>query len=84
MPSGREHGRSRAVQGAYPGNGGDVLLTLYPLREEPSYSIPAMPDEQRVHSSIRISVGRANEEEQIDEAAQRIADAAEQLRAFAL
>jgi len=36
------------------------------------------------HSSVRLSVGRANEEEQIDEAAQRIASAAEQLRAFAL
>ena len=35
-------------------------------------------------SSVHISVGRANDEEQIDEAAQRIADAAEQLRAFAL
>jgi cysteine sulfinate desulfinase/cysteine desulfurase-like protein len=43
-----------------------------------------MRDEQRAHSSIRISVGRAHDEEQIDEAAQRIADAAEQLRAFAL
>jgi cysteine desulfurase len=51
---------------------------------EPSHVITAMHDEQRAHSSIRISVGRANDEEQIDEAAQRIADAAEQLRAFAL
>lgn len=38
----------------------------------------------RAHSSVRISVGRTNEAEEIDEAAQRIADAAEQLRAFAL
>ena len=51
---------------------------------EPSHVITAMHDEQRAHSSIRISVGRANDEEQIDEAARRIADAAEQLRAFAL
>jgi len=51
---------------------------------EPSHVITTMHDEQRAHSSIRISVGRANDEEQIDEAAQRIADAAEQLRAFAL
>jgi cysteine sulfinate desulfinase/cysteine desulfurase-like protein len=43
-----------------------------------------MHDEQRAHSSVRVSVGRANEDEQIEEAAQRIADAAEQLRAFAL
>jgi cysteine desulfurase len=51
---------------------------------EPSHVITAMYDKQRAHSSIRISVGRANDAEQIDEAAQRIADAAEQLRAFAL
>jgi cysteine desulfurase len=51
---------------------------------EPSHVITAMHDEQRAHSSVRVSVGRANEEEEIDEAAQRIADAAEQLRAFAL
>jgi len=43
-----------------------------------------MHDEQRAHSSIRISVGWANDDEQIDEAARRIAEAAEQLRAFAL
>jgi hypothetical protein len=35
-------------------------------------------------AGFRISVGRANAEDQIGEAAQRIADAAEQLRAFAL
>ncbi|WP_263809151.1 cysteine desulfurase family protein [Salinibacter sp.] len=51
---------------------------------EPSHVITSMHDEQRAHSSIRISVGRANNEEQIDEAARRIANAAEQLRAFAL
>jgi cysteine desulfurase len=51
---------------------------------EPSHVITAMYDKQRAHSSIHISVGRANDAEQIDEAAQRIADAAEQLRAFAL
>ncbi|MCS4149278.1 cysteine desulfurase family protein [Salinibacter ruber] len=51
---------------------------------EPSHVITSMYDEQRAHSSVRISVGRANEEEQINEAAQRISDAAEQLRAFAL
>jgi len=39
-------------------------------------------DEQRAHSSVRISVVRANEEEQIEEAAQQIADAAAQLRAL--
>jgi cysteine sulfinate desulfinase/cysteine desulfurase-like protein len=43
-----------------------------------------MHNEQRAHSSIRISVGRANDTEQINEAAGRIADATEQLRAFAL
>ena len=43
-----------------------------------------MQDEQRAPGSIRISVGRANDEQQIDEAARRIAEAAEQLRAFAL
>lgn len=31
-----------------------------------------MHDEQRAHSSIRISVGRANDTEQIDEAAERL------------
>lgn len=51
---------------------------------EPSHVITAMHDEQRAHSSVRVSVGRANEDEQIEEAAQRIGDAAEQLRAFAL
>jgi cysteine desulfurase len=51
---------------------------------EPSHVITAMHDEQRVHSSICISVGCANEDEQIDEAARRIAEAVEQLRAFAL
>jgi cysteine sulfinate desulfinase/cysteine desulfurase-like protein len=43
-----------------------------------------MHNEQRAHSSVRISVGRANDAEQIDEAAQRIADAAESLQAFSL
>ena len=51
---------------------------------EPSHVITAMHDEQRAHSSVRISVGRANEEEEIDEAAKRIANAADQLRAFSL
>jgi cysteine desulfurase len=51
---------------------------------EPSHVITAMHDEQRAHSSIRISVGRANDTEQIDEAAGRIAEAVDQLRAFAL
>jgi len=51
---------------------------------EPSHVITAMHDEQRAHSSIRISVGRANDADPIDEAARRIADAVEQLRAFAL
>ncbi len=51
---------------------------------EPSHVITAMHDEQRAHSSVRISVGRANEEEQVDKATQRIASAVEQLRAFAL
>jgi hypothetical protein len=37
----------------------------------------AMHDEQRAHSSVRISVGWANGDEQIEKAAQRIADAAE-------
>lgn len=39
----------------------------------------ARHDEQRAHSSVRISVGRANKDGQIEEATQRIADAAEQL-----
>jgi cysteine desulfurase len=51
---------------------------------EPSHVITAMHDEQRAHSSVRISVGRANEEEEIDEAAKRIVNAADQLRAFSL
>jgi cysteine desulfurase len=51
---------------------------------EPSHVITAMHNEQRAHSSVRISVGRANDAEQIDEAAQRIADAAESLQAFSL
>jgi cysteine desulfurase len=51
---------------------------------EPSHGITAVHDGQRAHSSVRISVGRTNEAEEIDEAAQRIADAAEQLRVFAL
>jgi cysteine desulfurase len=51
---------------------------------EPSHVITAMYDEQRAHSSIRISVGRANNSDQIEEAARRITDSAESLRAFAL
>jgi cysteine desulfurase len=51
---------------------------------EPSHVIRSMHDEQRAHSSIRISVGRTNNLEQIDQAAKRIADAVEQLRTFAL
>lgn len=51
---------------------------------EPSHVITAMHDEQRAHSSIRISVGRANDAEQIDVAAQQIVKAVKQLRAFAL
>ena len=51
---------------------------------EPSHVITAMHDDQRAHSSVRISVGRANDTEQIDEAARRIVAAAESLRAFAL
>jgi cysteine sulfinate desulfinase/cysteine desulfurase-like protein len=43
-----------------------------------------MHDEQRAHSSVRISVGRSNSEKQMDEAAQRIVDAADSLRAFTL
>ena len=51
---------------------------------EPSHVITAMHDEQRAHSSIRISVGRANDSDQIEEAARRIKDAAEELRSFSL
>lgn len=51
---------------------------------EPSHVITAMHDAQRAHSSIRISVGRANDAGQVEEAAQRIIDAVGQLRAFAL
>ena len=51
---------------------------------EPSHVITAMHDAQRAHSSIRISVGRANDADQIEEATQRIIDAVGQLRAFAL
>jgi cysteine desulfurase len=51
---------------------------------EPSHVITAMHDEQRAHSSIRVSVGRANNSDQIEEAARRITDSAESLRAFAL
>lgn len=46
---------------------------------EPSHVITAMPDEQRAHSSVRISEGRANEDGQIDEAAQQIFAAIGQL-----
>jgi cysteine desulfurase len=51
---------------------------------EPSHVITAMHDEQRAHSSIRISVGRANDACQINEAVRRIVDVARQLRAFVL
>jgi cysteine desulfurase len=51
---------------------------------EPSHVITAMHDDQRAHSSIRISVGRANDSDQIEEAARRIKDAAEELRSFSL
>lgn len=51
---------------------------------EPSHVIASMYDEQRAHSSIRISVGRTNERGQIDEATRRIADAAEGLRMFSM
>jgi len=51
---------------------------------EPSHVITAMHNEQRAHSSIRISVGRANEDKQIDEAARRIAEAVDQLKSFAM
>jgi cysteine sulfinate desulfinase/cysteine desulfurase-like protein len=43
-----------------------------------------MHDEPRAHSNIHITVGRANDADQIDEAARQIADTAESLRAFAL
>jgi cysteine desulfurase len=51
---------------------------------EPSHVITAMHDEQRAHSSVRISVGRANDADQINEATKRISKAAEQLRKFSL
>jgi cysteine desulfurase len=51
---------------------------------EPSHVITVMHDKQRAHSSIRISVGRTNSADQISRAARRIADAVDQLRAFAL
>ena len=49
---------------------------------EPSHVITAMYSKQRAHSSIRISVGRANRGDQIQRAAKRICNAANQLRAF--
>ena len=51
---------------------------------EPSHVISAMHNEQRAHSSIRISVGRSHISDEIAEAARRIAKAADSLRAFAL
>lgn len=51
---------------------------------EPSHVITAMRDEQRAHSSIRISVGRTNDTDQITRAARRIADSVGQLRAFVI
>ena len=51
---------------------------------EPSHVISAMHDEQRAHSSIRISVGRSHTSDEIAEATRRIAKAADSLRAFAL
>jgi len=51
---------------------------------EPSHVITAMHDAQRAHSSIRISLGRGNDAEDVEKAARRIARAAESLRAFAL
>ena len=89
----RERGRPRTVPEAHPEPGRGSILNAPTISKcaaytsadvEPSHVITAMHDEQRAHSSIRISVGRANDEEQIDKAARRIASAAEQLRAFAL
>jgi len=39
---------------------------------------------RRAHSSLRISLGRGNDVEDVNEATKRIAGAVEQLRAFAL
>lgn len=52
---------------------------------EPSHVIKALGfGEDRAHHSVRLSVGRANSDDQIDGAVERIANAVEALRAFAL
>ena len=61
-----------------------IQLRLHLGERGAPHVITTMHDEQRAHSSVRISVGRANDDDQIDEAARRIADAVRQLRAFAL
>lgn len=51
---------------------------------EPSHVITAMHDEQRAHSSVRISVGRRNDAEEVRGAAKRIVRAAKGLKAFSI
>ena len=51
---------------------------------KPSHVIAGMHDEQRAHSSIRISVGRSNDDDQVRRAVSEIVQAVEQLRKLAL
>ncbi len=52
---------------------------------EPSHVIQALGfGDERAHSSIRISVGRSNDDEQIDLAVERIVEAVRQLQAFSV
>jgi cysteine desulfurase len=52
---------------------------------EPSHVIEALGfGADRAHHAVRLSVGRANSDAQIDEAVERIANAVETLRAFSL
>ena len=52
---------------------------------EPSHVIEALGfGEERAHHAVRLSVGRANTDGDIEEAVERIADAVESLRAFSV
>ena len=52
---------------------------------EPSHVIEALGfGEDRAHHAVRLSVGRANTDDQIDRAVNRIADAVDSLRAFSI
>jgi DNA sulfur modification protein DndE len=53
--------------------------------EEPSHVIRALGfGDERAHKAIRISVGRFNDDEQIDSAIERIVEAARQLQAISI